>query len=141
MSTFLRRIRGILGMGLTWAVLWAAFGALLGLAVGAVDPASIDPGESPLLAGAILGLVGFISGAGCGILIAFGERGKPLVQLSLARAALWGTLAAAAWPLLTGVDDRMVYILCPLGAVLSVASVALARRAALPEGERPRLQS
>jgi len=141
MNTALRRIRGVFGMGLTWAALWALFGALLGLVIGFLDPASIDPGENPLRIGAILGFVGFVSGAGCGGLIAFGEHGKVVSQLSLARAALWGALAAAAWPLLTAVDDRMVYLFAPLGAVLSAASVGLARRAAVGDGEAGRLHS
>jgi hypothetical protein len=139
MSTPLRRVRGLFGIGLTWGALWAAVGALVVVIVGYVRPADIDPGEGPLVAAAVLGITGFVSGLAFGGLLSVGERRNTLLKLSLIRVALWGTLGAAVVPLLTGVDNSMVFITCPLGATLATLSVALARRAELRDADQSRL--
>ena len=134
-NSLLRKLRGALGIGLTWGVLWAAIGFLTGVIIGIVDPDSIDPGESPLIAGAIVGVVGFISGVGFSVLLSLTEARKSIRDLSPARAALWGMLGAAALPLLTGMPNQLALITCPLGAVFAGVSVAIARR-----GERRELE-
>lgn len=139
MSTLLRRARGLFGIALTWGVVWGIAGAVAVGLLGLLRPADIDPGEGPLIAAAVLGLAGAVSGTVFGALLSIGERRKTLLRLSLARVALWGLLGAAVVPLLTGVDDRMVYITCPLGATLAVVSVALARRAELRGADHRKL--
>jgi hypothetical protein len=47
--SMLRRLRGVIGMGLTWGTVCAALGAPLGLVVGVVSPEQLDGGEGPLL--------------------------------------------------------------------------------------------
>ncbi len=140
MGEFLRKCRGALGVTLTWGAAWGAIFAAISLAIGVLDPSLIDPGEHlprVIARGAILG---FVSGAGFGILFALMERGKQIRDLSLARAALWGALATAVYPLLTWADDRMLVLLCPIGAALAAASIALVKRTALrPPPDLPRL--
>jgi hypothetical protein len=129
MGSFLRRCRGAIGLGVTWAVAWGAIFAALVAVVAVVDPDSIDPGEGPLAVARI--------GA---ILLAVTERRKALLNLSLARAAVWGALGTAVFPLLTPVSNASLVFLCPIGAALAAGSVGLARKAeaaALPAPTPP----
>ena len=131
MSKILRSLRGLLGIGLTWGIVWAAVMIAVGMIIEVVDPDSIDPGEEPIVLGAVVGLVGFISGLVFGGLLSIAERQKTISDLSLSRVAMWGILVSAAFPLLAGKDIRMMLFLGPLGAVSALTSVALARRWAL----------
>lgn len=115
-------------MGIAWSLAWAAVFVTVGLVIGIVDPDSIDAGEGPLQVGAIGAAVGFITGAGFGVILAFAERHKTIRDLSVWRSALWGMIAPAAWALLTPVADSMVIILCPIGAALAAGVVAMAKR-------------
>lgn len=138
MNPLLRKLRGVIGTGLAWGAAWAAIMAAVGVVVGVVRPEEIDAGEGPLRVGTIMGMVGFISGTAFGALLAFAERRKTLLDLSPGRAAMWGILASAAFPLLTGRADA-VFVLCPLGAACAAASVAIARRAELRSPAQPKL--
>jgi hypothetical protein len=129
MRGFLRRCRGVVGMGLTWAVAWSALFFTLGVVIGIFDPDSIDPGEEPILIARIGALIGFVAGAGFGLLISLAEARKKLVHLSLMRAGLWGAIASSALPLLTAANDNMIILMAPIGAILGVTSVGVARRA------------
>jgi hypothetical protein len=111
--------------------MWGAIFAAIGLIVRVIDPGSIDPGEEPIVIAGIGAILGFVSGAGFGALLAVAERGKRIRDLSLGRAALWGALATSVWPLLTPADNRMLLFLCPIGAALAATSIAIAKRAAL----------
>ena len=133
MYTFLRKVRGALGMGLTWGATWGTIAATLGVVIGVFDPASIDPGESPLVMGAVLGIQGFVAGVGFGVFLSFAEARKKILDLSLPRVALLGTLAAAALPVVSGAPPGMLWLLCPLGALCASATVAIARRGARAE--------
>lgn len=140
MNKWLRKARGVVGMGLLWGTVWAALMTAFGFGVMVVDPASIDPGEHPIVLGALMGLVGFVSGAGFGLLLSLTERKKSILNLSLGRAALWGMAGAAVIPLVTPTPNALLFILCPIGAACASASVAIARRAelrALDDGEAP----
>jgi hypothetical protein len=123
-------VRGALGIGLTWGIRWGALTVVMGLIIGVVDPDSIDPGEGPLVAGRIIGFVGFLSGFTFALLLSFAEQWrKTILDLSLIRVVLWGAVGAAAPLLLTGMPDGMVVITSPLGAAFASASVAIAPRA------------
>jgi hypothetical protein len=137
MNALLRKVRGVLGSGLIWGVLWATIGALVGFLIRITIPGSMDPGENELLVAAIFGAIGFVSGAAFGMLLSFAESRKKILDLSLGRAAVWGILGAATFPLLTTMDNRLMIIFCPLGALSAAASVAIARRAVLRESEPP----
>ena len=142
MRAFLRKCRGALGVAVTWGAVWAAIFAALGLTIGLLDPDSIDPGEGPVRVAWIGAIYGVVSGATFAVLLALGEGRKAIRDLSLGRAALWGMLGTAAFPLFTPVDNSMLIILCPVGAALAAASVAVAKRAELNASpEQPKLQS
>lgn len=116
---------------MTWGAVWAAIFAALALIIGFVDPDQIDAGEGPIPVAGVGALFGFVSGAAFAVLLSLAEGRKTIRDLSLTRAALWGALGTAAYPLLTPVDNGMVFIVCPVGAALAAASVAVARKAQL----------
>ena len=124
MGSMLRKLRGLLGVGLTWGIAWAAITAIIGTVIGIIDPDSIDPGESPLIAGAIVGFQGFVAGVGFGLLLSFVETRKTILGLSVLRAATWGLLASAALPFLTGMPMGMIWFVGGLGAATAALSVA-----------------
>ena len=126
MSQLLRRLRGIIGMGLTWAV--GCVGIMLGItAIGGWWGEFFR--EIPIYA-----TFGFVLGGAFGGILSLAERHRRLRELSLWRIALWGALGAL--PLLGGVS--LVYgppnlmswiIMTALCAGLGTGSVALAKRA------------
>ncbi|HXG00918.1 MAG TPA: hypothetical protein VNL69_09030 [Bacteroidota bacterium] len=127
----MRKLLGVLGLGATWGVLWGVFFLALVSIIGLFRPQDIQPGEGPLVALTTGMLVGFVSGVLFAFLLTIIEGGKLLDELAFHRVALWGLLASGVWPLLTEADDRMIYILCPLGAMLAVAFLATARSVGL----------
>lgn len=134
-----RRLLGVIGIGLGWALMWGAFFLTLVLIIGTLRPQDIDPGEGPVVAVGTGLLVGFVSGAVFGMIFSFAENRKRIFDLALIRVAIWGMLAAAVWPLLTVVHDSMMIILCPLGAACASGAAAIARRAELDDPARPQL--
>jgi hypothetical protein len=139
MRALLRKLRGLLGVGVTWGVLWGLVGAAIGVVATIIDPASVDSGEGPLVVGAIIGFQGLVAGVGFGVLLAFAETRKTILALSGTRAAMWGVLASAALPLVTGMPVGMLWLVCPLGAASAAAAVAMARRAELGDPKPPEL--
>ena len=135
MITLVRRLRGALGIALTWGVLWAPIGLALGLILAALRPGDIDPGEGPGRIAAVFGVVGFLSGLGSAALLSLGEQRKTIRQLSPARVALWGALGAAAIPLLIGADASMALMTGSMGALFAAGSTVIARRAALRDAK------
>ena len=98
-------------------------------------------GESPFVIAPIVRLIGFVSGVGFGIILSFAERRKTILELSLSRVAMWGILGSAALPLLTGMENTLIFVVCPLGAVFASVSVAIARKAELHGSAQPKLLS
>lgn len=135
MKRWLKRMRGALLMGLTWAVVWAPIGVLIGLIM---DPdGSMD--EPWLLVGAY---PGFLSDVIFSIVLGIAARRRRFEELSLPRFAAWGGAAGV----LLGVLVRSGGTLNPaipwwlpvvvtgafgfLGAGSAAGTLALARRAA-----------
>lgn len=91
MKHWLRRIRGAIGMGITWAVAWALVGLLIGVASrilpGLPWDAFFDVFDAPLPA---LAVPGFIGGVLFSIVLGIAGRRRRLEQLSLTRFTLWG---------------------------------------------------
>jgi len=151
MSTLFRKVRGLLGVGLTWGGLWSAIGAGVGLVIAVIAPDAWRPGN-PVLDWAIgMGLYGTLSGVAFGGLLALLERRGDLFRISLRRATLWGIAGAAMVPPLFGAlgmfqvgtttADILAAILmtASLGGMLAPASIAVARRAELAAPEEARL--
>ena len=152
MKKLFQKLRGLLGVGLTWGTLWAGIGAGIGLVIGIVRP-EVWAFRNPVFEwGLGMGLYGLVSGVGFGALLTLREGRKTILDLSLRRVALWGVLGAAAVPLLfgaagffeagtTAVDViQAILVTASLGGTFAPASVAIAQRAELTGAEdRPRL--
>jgi hypothetical protein len=123
----------MLGTGITWGVGWAIVMFIIGSIIGVVDPDSIDQGEEPWRIAGLVAGVGFLSGVAFAGLFSWIENRRSLRDLSVARAAIWGALGGAALPLLTTMNDVVLFNTMPLGAIFAASTVAIARRAALRE--------
>ena len=134
---WLRRIRGAIGMGLTWALAWAPVGLLIMLIVDPSD--SMD--EPWLLVGAY---PGFIGGVLFSAVLAIAEGRRRFDELSLSRVGAWGAAAGLLLGLLpfallaAGAPTELplwllgVVIIGPitlLSAGSALGTLALARRA------------
>ncbi len=124
-----RKLRGVLGIGLVWAILWAVILVLL-FAVARLVPG----GKGPIDVWPTGPLVGFVSGLAFGALLAWAERGKSVPSIALDRAALWGALASVMFPLLTW-HVQSALVACPIGALLAMASLGLAQRTVIRGAE------
>jgi hypothetical protein len=127
MKKWMRRIRGAIGMGMTWAAAWFAAGMALLLVVGP-DAADVP---FPLF----FGLLGFLAGAAfSGILGVFAGRQR-FDQMSLPRFAGWGALGglllAGIVALAAGPGELLVLgpVFALAGAISAAGTLALARRA------------
>lgn len=91
MKRWLRRIRGAVGMGLTWAVGWALTGLLIGVASillpGLPWDAFFEVFDAPLPAMAV---PGFFGGALFSVVLGIAGRRRRFDELSLPRFAVWG---------------------------------------------------
>jgi len=134
---WLRRIRGAVGMGLTWAVAWSGAGAVMMLGLLLLTGSRPDA-PFPLLFGAF----GFAAGVTFSAVLGLVEGRRRFEQMSLGRFAAWG--AAGGFVLssifVLGVafagDRAFLWNLVVLGPVFAAAaagsaagSLALARRA------------
>ncbi len=138
MEKWLKRIRGAIGMGLTWAVAWAPVGAIIGLMIGLVVGV---PSELSLIVAsyvrnfAVMGLVG---GAAFSTVLSIAEGRRRFDEMSLPRFAGWGAVGGflLSVVLLSTGGSIPVYgavvvasVLTLLGAGSAAGSLALARRA------------
>ena len=148
MKKWLRRIRGAVGMGLTWAVGWALFGVLIGvtsvLLPGLPWHLFFEVFDAPLPA---LAIPGFVGGALFSAVLGIAGRRRRFDELSLLRFGAWGAvgglllslvpaamtavgLASAApgvdlWLITATISGPMAL----LSAVSATGSLALARMA------------
>jgi hypothetical protein len=135
MKKWLRRIRGAVGMGLTWALVWAPVAVLIGFLV---DP----DGSMDEMWPAIGAYPGFLGGVVFSIVLAIAARRRSLGDLSLGRVALWGAgagLLVGALPFTIGepTTDVPLWLLATvvigtitvLSAASAAGSLALARMA------------
>jgi hypothetical protein len=127
MSTWLRRLRGALGMGVTWAVAWALAGAAFRLIVG--------PGTDDVPFPIRFGIVGFLAGVTFGGVLSAVARRRGFDRISLPGFAGWGALGGlalfGAFALTAGPGGESL-LLAPLfafaGAASAAGTLALARQ-------------
>ncbi len=132
MRTWLRRIRGAIGMGVTWAAALFAVGSAPRWVFGVNTDVPI-----PL----VFGVFGFIAGVTFSGLLVLTESRRPFDQISLPRVAGWGALGglllSALWANAASLGWGDVLVIAPTFALASAAcasgSLALARRAARRE--------
>jgi len=124
----LRRLGRALILAVGWMIGWAAFGAMLALVVGRLDPETIDPGEGPAVFARTLGGVGALCGFLFGLLLTVMERRRPLHEVSLLRAQIWGFVAGVSVPLLSsGIEDSVIPNTALLGILSGLVSAVVAR--------------
>jgi hypothetical protein len=120
METWLRRIRGAVGMGLAWAAAWFGVGMVLLLIVGP------DAADVPFPLG--FGLLGFLGGVTFSGVLRLGDGRRRFDQLSLPRFAGWGAvggfLLAGALVLATDVGGDAILFLGPLFALAGAGTGA-----------------
>lgn len=132
MKKWLRRIRGAIGMGLTWALAWFTAGLALLLVVG------FDAADVPFPLG--FGLLGFFAGTIFSGVLSIVEGRRSFDQLSLPRFAGWGAVGGLVLSVIFvpavavfGNDRLDLVMLGPVfalaGAASAAGSLALARRA------------
>jgi len=132
MRKWLKRIRGALGMGLTWAAAWFGVGAVIGVIIGFPWYA---PGIGSVVAyGGIFAALGFGAGTVFSIVLGIAEGRRRFDEMSLPRFAGWGAagglLVSLFFEMSTGGSNVMVgSVITLLGAGSAAGSLALARRA------------
>ena len=93
MNKWLRRIRGAVGMGLTWAAGWALAGVLIGvtskLLPGLPWDSFFEVFDAPLPA---LAIPGFFGGVFFSMVLGIAGRRRRFSELSLPRFAAWGAV-------------------------------------------------
>ena len=106
MRKLLRRARGAVGMGLTWAAGWAVAGILIGV-MSRLTPslpwdAFFDVFDAPLPA---LAVPGFVGGVLFSLVLGIAGRRRRFDELSVAKFAAWGAVGGV---LLSLVPDALV---------------------------------
>jgi hypothetical protein len=134
MKKWLRRIRGTVVLGLTWALAWAPVGLLIGMIVdpdGSMDEPWIAVGTLP----------GFLGGVAFAAVLGIVGRRRRFEELSIPRFAAWGAVAGllvgGTWLVVALVSDPprwllnglVVGSLTLLSAISAAGSLALARMA------------
>lgn len=131
MKKWLRRIRGAVGMGLTWALAWFGAGIALLLVVGP------DAADVPFPLG--FGALGFLAGVTFSGVLGLMEGRRRFDQMSLPRFAAWGAaggfLLSGVFAWAAGLGGEFL-ILGPVfalaGAGSAAGTLALARKAQEP---------
>jgi hypothetical protein len=132
MGKWMRRIRGAIGMGFTWAAAWGVAGMVPRWLFGFNTDAPF-----PL----VFGVLGFIAGVIFSGLLMLTEGRRGFDQLTLPRFAAWGgvggILLAAIWTRVASLGFADVLAIAPTFAVACAVSasgsLALARRAEMRE--------
>ena len=93
MRQWLRHLRGALGMGVTWALAWAAGGLAIGAASVLLPWLPWDRFfrvfDAPLPA---LAIPGFIGGTLFSTVLGIAGRGRSIDEISVGRVAAWGAV-------------------------------------------------
>lgn len=129
MNRWIRRIRGALGLGLTWGLAWFGAGMALLLVIGP------DAADVPFPLG--FGLLGFLAGMTFSGVLGLVEGRRSFDQMSLPRFAGWGAVGGVVFSgvfvAVAGLGGAALAVLAPVFAVASAAcasgSLALARKA------------
>ena len=139
MKQWLQKVRGAIGIGLTWPVGWAPVGAITGFIIGVV--AGFPLVEIAVNYAQLFGVLGFIAGAMFSTALRIADGRRRFDQLSLPRFAIWGALGGLSLGALAvtlgvvglgGITPLTVAVVGAaglLGAGSATSSLALARKA------------
>lgn len=97
MKRWMRKLRGMLGVGMMWGALGGAVGAVVSLLGAAADTGTVS--EWLLSVGLGFAGFGFLAGVGFAATLSALDGRRTLRELSVRRAAMWGGLAGFAFPL------------------------------------------
>lgn len=139
MKNLLRRIRGAVGMGLTWAIGWGSVGGLIELIYNLWPGFPLGPVVDiwPF----VLAIPGFLGGVVFSVVLRIAAGRRRFDELSLPRFAAWGAVAGLLLGGLlraAGIGDaaplwlQLAVLGGPtalLGAISASGTLALARRA------------
>ena len=138
MGKWLRRIRGAIGMGITWALAWGVVGSVPRWLFGFNTDAPL-----PI----IFGVLGFIAGVIFSGILMLTEGRRGFDEMKLSRFAVWGGvggfLLSAIFTRAASLGWADTFAIVPTfvvaSAICASGSLALARRAGLRElpGIRP----
>jgi hypothetical protein len=103
MKKWLRRARGAIGMGVAWALIWAVFGVLIGIASNLLPFLPwhyfFSVWDAPLPA---LGMPGFFGGLLFSLVLGVAARHRRFDELSVTKVAAWGALGGLLVGLIPG---------------------------------------
>ena len=91
MTRWVQRLRGAIGVGLTWAAGWVPVGAVTGLLTG-VALGLLPLGRIAANYALLFGVLGFVGGAIFSTVVSIAEGRRRFAQLSLPRFVAWGAL-------------------------------------------------
>ena len=136
MKKWLKRVRGAVGMGLTWAAAWSGLGAMLGLAYGIISGGGL---AVSFVSGIVaFSVIGFIGGSAFSAVLGLAEGHRTFAKMSLSRFAGWGAVGGLLlfMPLFMVFGEGiwlgtvvMAGVVALIGAGSAAGSLALARRA------------
>ena len=132
MRKWLRRIRGTIGVGVTWAAAWSAAGLV---------PRWVFGFNTDVPFPLVFGVLGFIAGITFSGILVLTEGRRTFDQMSLPRFAVWGAvgglLLSALFARVASLGGGDVLVVAPTfalaSAVCASGSLAVARRAARRE--------
>lgn len=127
MRKWLRRMRGAIGIGVIWAMVWLGAGLVVLLIVGF--------GAADVPFPLFFGLLGFLAGVTFSAILGIVERRRRFDQMSLPRVAAWGGLGGILLSvgLAAIIGGEALPVLGPIfalsGAGCAAGSLAVARMA------------
>jgi len=148
MRKMLRRLRGAVGMGLTWAVAWFGVGLVVGLVGLQVGAAAFGSGLAWLAYNSLVSAgAGFIGGTVFSAVLRVAEGRRRFDEMSMLRFAIWGGLGGLVvaglqvglFMLVMGGTPSFLYyfgIQGLMGAGSATGTLVLARKADDPAGLR-----
>ena len=131
MTKWIRRIKGAIGIGLTWAVGWVPVGALTGLGLWVMS--SDRPGLARLIGASALlfGGLGFIGGSLFSAVLQLGDGRRRFDELTLPRFAIWGGLAGFLLPVIGGILGALAGVTAFGGPGVQLGDVVVSGMASL----------
>ena len=139
MKKWLRRLRGALGMGVTWAAGWSVVGTIVWWTLDLVFLGATTSGPLTVFVTFLttFGVIGFISGTAFSVILTLTEGRRRFDQMSLPRFGAWGALGSAllclvvltaeSWQM-PGTELLLLGFITVMGAASAAGSLALARR-------------
>jgi hypothetical protein len=141
-KTWLRRLRGAVGIGAIWGCALSVLGSAIAIVASIIWHAIPPSLVVTYVVNAALwyGVEGFVLGSGFAVVLTIIDGRKTFEELTPGRAALWGALAGVGLTIVAGLVGNGLSIpltgflaaICMCGAVaagLGAGTVALARRA------------